>query len=86
MVVKVVSVVAKSKVSLVSMGSSYLVFELVSSIGCLEFWMTYIRRDPSLACTFEWLVSGRLDELQDADGKLRFGRFELLLDLVDLTR
>ena len=52
-VVKVVSVLAKSKVSLVSIGSSYLVFELVSSIGRLEFQMTDNRGETSLACTFE---------------------------------
>ena len=115
-VVDVVAAVAKSKVFSDFMRSSYLVFELVclpltcSSIGLLEFRMTDIRGETSLASTFEWLVSGTFDELQDADGKFergfsisgggplndllppgnfklpKFGRYELLLDLVDLTR
>jgi len=35
--------------------------------------MTDIRGETSLASTFEWLVSGTFDELQDADGKFERG-------------
>lgn len=58
-VVEVVAAVTKSKVSSVSMRSSYLVFEWVSltlawsSVGLLEFRITDIRGETSLACTFE---------------------------------
>ena len=78
--VAVVAAVTKSKVSSVSLRSSYLAFELVSLplawsiVGLLEFRMTDIRGDTSLASTFEWLLSGTLDELlKEVEGKVESG-------------
>ena len=57
--VVVVVALTKSKVSSVSLRSSYLAFELVnlllawSIVGLLEFRMTDIRGDTSLASTVE---------------------------------